>query len=85
MKEDLRNDKETIEKLKQDNQKPISHDKGFKLSQRLKAAKFCECSALTKQGLKNVFDEAIKVSFESAYTGRPFYQLMIPSCISPRY
>ena len=38
----------------------ISYDEGCRLSSQISAVKYLECSALTGEGLKKVFDEAIK-------------------------
>ncbi|CAG5116321.1 unnamed protein product [Candidula unifasciata] len=46
---DLREDKETIEKLREKKLSPITYPQ----------VKYLECSALTQKGLKKVFDEAI--------------------------
>eukprot|EP00051_Salpingoeca_urceolata_P032278 m.15013 g.15013 ORF g.15013 m.15013 type:complete len:193 (+) comp4941_c0_seq1:116-694(+) len=57
---DLREDSETIAKLKQSNKQPITYQKAAQLAQSLGAVSYIECSALTQLGLKQVFDEAIR-------------------------
>ena len=59
-KQDLRDDKETAEKLREKNLAPISSNEGLKLTRDIGAVKYLECSALTQKGLKTVFDEAIR-------------------------
>lgn len=61
-KMDLRTNPEVIAKLAAENQKPVSALEGQQLAKDLDAAKYLECSALTQQGLKAVFDEAIKTA-----------------------
>ncbi|CAO2617040.1 Cell division control protein 42 homolog [Lemmus lemmus] len=53
-----------LKKLAKNKQKPITPETAEKLAQDLKAVKYVECSALTKKGLKNVFDEAILAALE---------------------
>lgn len=57
---DLREDKETIEKLKERKLTPITYPQGLAMAKEIGAVKYLECSALTQKGLKNVFDEAIR-------------------------
>ena len=38
----------------------VSHDEGNQLAKELSARAFIECSALTQNNLKSVFDEAIR-------------------------
>ncbi|RDD42083.1 Ras-related C3 botulinum toxin substrate 1 [Trichoplax sp. H2] len=57
---DLRDHKETVEKLKEKNHVPISYQSGLQMSKEIGAVKYLECSALTQHGLKVVFDEAIR-------------------------
>ena len=45
---DLRDDRNTVEKLQKNKQKPITFDQGEKLSRELRAVKYVECSALTQ-------------------------------------
>ncbi|XP_018617516.2 ras-related C3 botulinum toxin substrate 1-like isoform X1 [Scleropages formosus] len=57
---DLRDDKDTIEKLKEKKLTPITMSQGLAMSKEIGAVKYLECSALTQRGLKIVFDEAIR-------------------------
>ncbi|CAF3577889.1 unnamed protein product [Rotaria socialis] len=55
---DLRNDKNVIEKLTEEKLTPITSFQGEAMRRKIRAFGYLECSALTKQGLKTVFDEA---------------------------
>ena len=57
---DLRADKETIENLTSKGEKVLSPDMGTQLAQQIGARMYLECSALTQEGLKKVFEEAIR-------------------------
>nr|XP_048310795.1 ras-related C3 botulinum toxin substrate 2 isoform X1 [Myodes glareolus]XP_048310796.1 ras-related C3 botulinum toxin substrate 2 isoform X1 [Myodes glareolus] len=57
---DLRDDKDTIEKLKEKKLAPITYPQGLALAKDIDSVKYLECSALTQRGLKTVFDEAIR-------------------------
>jgi Ras-related C3 botulinum toxin substrate 1 len=59
-KTDLREDRETIEKLKEKKLAPITYPQGLAMMKEITAVKYVECSALTQKGLKQVFDEAIR-------------------------
>ncbi len=60
-KTDLRGNSKEVEDLAKRKEKPISKKDGDELAARLKVLKYVECSALTREGLKNVFDEAIMI------------------------
>jgi Ras-related C3 botulinum toxin substrate 1 len=57
---DIREDKDSLEKLQQQGMKPVDTQDGENLAKEIGAIRFMECSALTQKGLKQVFDEAIK-------------------------
>ncbi|DBA03096.1 TPA: hypothetical protein N0F65_003343 [Lagenidium giganteum] len=57
---DLREDEETLEKLREKKMQPITTEQGEALKNELGAYKYLECSALTQKGLKQVFDEGIR-------------------------
>eukprot|EP01087_Luapelamoeba_hula_P024696 TRINITY_DN94_c0_g1_i1.p1 TRINITY_DN94_c0_g1~~TRINITY_DN94_c0_g1_i1.p1 ORF type:complete len:206 (+),score=38.48 TRINITY_DN94_c0_g1_i1:72-689(+) len=61
-KTDLRNDSETISRLQDKRLQPISKDQGVALCKEIGGANYIECSALTQDGLKDVFDEAIRTA-----------------------
>ncbi len=65
---DLRDDKETVEKLTEKNLKPVPRPDGMKLQKEIGAVKYMECSALTQMNLKVVFDEAIRAVIKPSTT-----------------
>ena len=60
-KQDLRKDIVTIERLKDQHQVPITRAEGLKLKKEIRAVNYVECSALTQEGVRDVFNEAVKV------------------------
>lgn len=63
---DLRSDPVILSKLQKHRTRPITYDQGERLAKELRAVKYVECSALTQQGLKNVFDEAIVAALDTS-------------------
>ena len=59
---DLRSNDEVLKKSKESRLVPISHERGKNLAKEVGAIKYMECSALEKVGLKDLFDEAIRIA-----------------------
>lgn len=58
-KMDLREDPVELERLRARGHAPVTTAEGEKVARAIGADSFFECSALTQQGLKDVFDEAL--------------------------
>merc|ERR1719498_1055503 len=69
-KSDLRKDTKFIEKLANKGIKMVSKGTSQSKGQQLQAAAVMECSAKTQDGLKMVFDEAIKVALSARRQGQ---------------
>jgi Ras-related C3 botulinum toxin substrate 1 len=51
-KVDLRDDKETIERLQSKKLMPLTYPQGLQMAKEINAVSYLECSALTQKGLK---------------------------------
>jgi len=63
-KSDLRNDKSTIAQLENRGTTMVTKAEGEGLARDVGAEKYVECSALTQEGLKQVFDDAIRAAMQ---------------------
>lgn len=61
---DLRDDPGVVKSLAKKGLAPVSFEEGEELAMELGAARYVECSAVTKEGLRDVFDEAIIAALE---------------------
>ena len=78
-KVDLRNDKEIIERLTKMKLHPITYKEGVALPKEIGAAKYVECSALTRQGLEAVFEELVLAHFDKEQNAkRPTESACLP-------
>ncbi|KAI5951441.1 RAC1 [Candida jiufengensis] len=57
---DLRDDYHVLDELTSKNIKPIKYEQGVKLAKDIGAIKYMECSAATQNGVKEIFDYAIR-------------------------
>ena len=64
-----RTDPEVIQYLKRRNLSVVSPEEGRAMAETLGAWRYCECSALTQKGLKDVFDYAILAALGEAKEG----------------
>merc|ERR1712051_1152377 len=61
-KSDLRNDTETLSQLQGKGLSLVEAREAAQMCEEIKAQKYLECSALTQEGLKAVFDDAIRAA-----------------------
>ena len=59
---DLREDKKTVEKLKDNGLSPITYFQGLKLAKEIRAVKYLECSAMNNKGVQKVSDEIYRIA-----------------------
>ena len=62
MKKDLRDDKDWIERLAKHDEKLVTNEEGEKLSKKIKAEYYLECSSVTREGIEDVFNKAAEVA-----------------------
>lgn len=63
---DIRDDANTISRLQKQRKKPVSKERGEALAKEWKAHKYLECSALTMEGVREVFDSSISIAMNQA-------------------
>jgi len=63
-KKDLRNDDYTIRDLQRNKQSPVSYNEGEQMASRIGAKAYLECSALTKDGVRGVFEAATRAALQ---------------------
>lgn len=63
-KQDLRDDRATLEKLAERSLSPVTQTQALKMQREIYANRYMECSALTGKGVKSVFDTAIQIALD---------------------
>ncbi|XP_078385026.1 ras-like GTP-binding protein RHO [Oculina patagonica] len=61
-KKDLRNDEYIIKKLSKMKQEPVRSEEGSLVCERINAYAYMECSAKTREGVRDVFETAAKAA-----------------------
>ncbi|OXU31407.1 hypothetical protein TSAR_005858 [Trichomalopsis sarcophagae] len=64
-KKDLRNDPTTLEELAKMRQEPVKSEEGRAMANRINALSYLECSAVTKEGVRQVFETATRAALEN--------------------
>lgn len=65
-KQDLRHDPCTIERLAEMKESPVTYDQGKTLAEKLGAAAYVDCSAKTKFGVREIFENVVSAILDSA-------------------
>jgi len=64
-KRDLRNDNTTIHELSKMKQEPVKNDEGRTMADKISAFSYLECSAKTKDGVREVFETATRAALQT--------------------
>ncbi|XP_001607509.2 ras-like GTP-binding protein Rho1 isoform X2 [Nasonia vitripennis] len=64
-KKDLRNDPTTLQELAKMRQEPVKSEEGRAMANRINALSYLECSAVTKEGVRQVFETATRAALEN--------------------
>jgi len=64
-KKDLRNDSTTMRELSKMKQSPVTLDEGMAMADKIGAYGYMECSARTKDGVRDVFELATKAALQT--------------------
>ena len=79
---DLESDELVLESLSERSQTIVTQEEGQRLARSLGASKFMACSALTQEGLKAVFDEAIRAALFPTIQGKSKSRSVLSSVFS---
>ncbi|KAJ8016614.1 hypothetical protein DPEC_G00009060 [Dallia pectoralis] len=69
-KKDLRNDEHTRRELAKMKQEPVKHEEGRDMANRINAFGYLECSAKTKDGVREVFEMATRAALQAKKRGK---------------
>jgi len=68
-KSDMRKDQATLQQLESRGQSMVTEEKAMAMAKDVGATRYLECSALTQEGLKQVFDDAIRAAMTKPSKG----------------
>ncbi|CAB3994665.1 rho-related GTP-binding isoform X2 [Paramuricea clavata] len=69
-KKDLRNDENTKRELAKMKQEPVKSEDGRNMAERINAFAYLECSAKTKEGVREVFETATRAALQTSVAER---------------
>jgi hypothetical protein len=70
--QDLRNDPNTIKELGKMKQEPVKPEEGRAMAEKINAFAYLECSAKSKEGVREVFETATRAALQVGHTGWGF-------------
>ncbi|XP_076039887.1 ras-like GTP-binding protein Rho1 isoform X2 [Oratosquilla oratoria] len=70
-KKDLRNDPNTMKELQKMKQEPVKPEEGRTMAEKINAFAYLECSAKTKEGVREVFETATKAALAVKQKKKP--------------
>ncbi|KAH9363940.1 hypothetical protein HPB48_022199 [Haemaphysalis longicornis] len=70
-KKDLRNDPHTLRELAKMKQKPVAPEEGRTMAEKINAYGYLECSAKTKDGVREVFETATRAALQVKRPKKP--------------
>ena len=62
--QDLRNDPNTIKELSKMKQEPVKSEDGRTMAEKINAFAYLECSAKSKEGVREVFETATRAALQ---------------------
>ena len=68
-KQDLASDDQIVQELKQNNLNPVTYTQGKKMKNKIGAAGYFECSAITHTGLEEIFVSAVRAAIQRPKQG----------------
>jgi len=82
-KKDLRNDENTKRELSKMKKEPVISAEGSLICERIKAYAYLECSAKTREGVRNVFETAARAALteNSYWKEKPLFKRRWKCCI----
>ncbi len=66
--QDLRNDPNTIKELGKMKQEPVKPEEGRTMAEKINAFAYLECSAKSKEGVREVFETATRAALQVLYS-----------------